>query len=108
MTPEAELGAHAQRVGHSISIHYPDLPRFAEYQASAGPVWQGSKWGVEGWTGYGWVSEKLPDAAGNTFEAAMPKGVPLPTEEDGKKKKNKNKKGDGVDDRGDEDEEEAK
>lgn len=91
-TPEAEAAKHAARVGHSVSIHYPDLPRFAEYQSvSVPPGWQGNKWGVEGWTGYGWQGEKLPSGEGLTFGAPMPKGVPVPTEAEIKKQKEKEK-----------------
>lgn len=96
-TPEAEAAAHAQRVGHSIAIHYPDLPRFAEYQQQqqqqggkgVSSAWQSGKWGVEGWTGFGWAGEKLPMEDGTTFGAPMPKGVPIPTEKEGGKKKKK-------------------
>lgn len=98
---EAEAAAHAQRVGHSIAVHYPDLSRFAEYQQQGGKgvsaAWQSNKWGVEGWTGYGWTGEKLPMEDGTTFGAPMPKGVPIPVEKEGggKNKKKKGKGGDG-------------
>jgi hypothetical protein len=108
-TPEAEAAAHAQRVGHSIAIHYPDLPRFAEYQstAKAGSTWQSGKWGVEGWTGFGWTGEKLPMEDGTTFGAPMPKGVPLPKDNEGKGKKGKKKDGEGGEDDGEGDEKEG-
>jgi hypothetical protein len=92
-TPEAEAARHAARVGHSVSIHYPDLPRFAEYQSVGGaPGWQGNKWGVDGWTGYGWQGERLPDGEGLTFGAPMPQGVGVPTAEELKKQKEREKK----------------
>ena len=80
---------HSAALGHAVAIHYPALPRFAEYnsgggadQAKAG--WTSGKYGAEGWTGCGWEGEKLPNADGASFAAPMPKGVPL--EGEGKKK----------------------
>ena len=100
-TPEAQAASHAARVGHSVAIHYPDLPRFADYtaqggQGGGGKGWTSGRWGVEGWTGYGWEGEKLPDKDGMVFGAPMAKGTPLPWPgESGKKKGKPEPKGDG-------------
>jgi len=107
----AEMQARQQSaaLGHAVAIHYPALPRFAEYnsgggadQAKAG--WTSGKYGAEGWTGCGWEGEKLPNADGASFAAPMPKGVPLEGEGKkkgggggggGKKKKEEGEEGDG-------------
>ncbi|KAK1927158.1 hypothetical protein DB88DRAFT_543639 [Papiliotrema laurentii] len=100
---EAERAAAGATIGRSV--HLPDLPRFAEYQVAAttagakgGSGWQAGKWGVEGWTGYSWAGEKLPDNNGLSFGAPMPPGVQIPKE--GEKKK----KGDGGGEGGEENE----
>lgn len=110
---QAQAQAHSAAVGHAVSIHYPMLPSFAEYNQGGGAklqgagVWQNGSgsWGNADWTGYGLNGERLPDTEGKTFGAPMPKGVPL---EEEKKKgggggggKKKGKGGGGEDGEGD-------
>ncbi|BEJ10898.1 hypothetical protein CspHIS471_0103200 [Cutaneotrichosporon sp. HIS471] len=68
---EAAAARHAQRTGHLVSVHYPDLPAFAEY-GKAKAEWKETQWGVQNWTGFGWARERLPNAQGQTFSAPMP------------------------------------
>ena len=112
----AQAQAHAQAVGHNVVVHYPDLPKFADYNGGKEgnkSGWASAQWGVEGWTGYGCQGDgtKLPDNNGNTFGAPMPKGQEFPKQQGGqpggqggaggggssknkKRNKNKNKKDD--------------
>ncbi|BEJ03175.1 hypothetical protein CcaverHIS641_0103500 [Cutaneotrichosporon cavernicola] len=49
---EAAAAQHAQRTGHLVSVHYPDLPAFAEY-VKAKAEWKETQWGAQNWTGFG-------------------------------------------------------
>lgn len=116
----AQMADRAARMGLH-AVQWPELPAFSTYTgAGAGADkdkdkaktgWRTAPWGTEGWTGFGWEGEKIPNAQGQTFSAPMPKGEPVLIEEEkggGKKKKNKkkNKKdGDGDGEDGEEDEE---
>ena len=97
---QALAAGHSERIGHSVVVHYPDLPKFADYQGDGKNKWQSGQHGIEGWNGFGWEGEKLPNQDGQTFGAPMPPGQPLPVEEKeqgggggggGGKKKNKSK-----------------
>ena len=92
LTPaEVQAHQHSKALGHSVAIHYPVLPTWDEYSGGGKADktktgWTSGKWGVEGWTGYGWDGGKLPNTDGLSFGAPMPQGLPLDTDE-GKKKK---------------------
>ncbi|KAL7422352.1 hypothetical protein Q5752_002998 [Cryptotrichosporon argae] len=99
---QQQADTHATAVGHSVVVHYPVLPAFADYgvrKEAGGAGWRTGKWGTEGWTGYGWEGETLPDEEGRTFGIPMPEGVAIVAEENkeggGGKKKKKKKKGKG-------------
>ena len=79
-TPETAAAAHAQKIGHDVGVYYPDLPKFADYDSKkGGNGWKSGQYafGVDGWTGFGWAGEKLPDAEGRIFGAPMPSGAPM-------------------------------
>lgn len=81
---EIQARRHSTALGHAVTIHYPDLPKFEAYTGVAADKaktgWTSGKYGIEGWTGYGWDGEALPDADGLTFGTPMPKGVPIEVE----------------------------
>ncbi|WWC63464.1 uncharacterized protein I303_106067 [Kwoniella dejecticola CBS 10117] len=112
---EKQAQEHAKKVGHSVVVHYPMLPSWAEYGGQADKAkngWQTANNSlVNGWNGYGWTEDKLPKTGELTFGKPAPAGEPL---EGAKKKKKKNKKkkggasgggGGGGDEGGDDDEE---
>lgn len=68
----ATASAHAALVGHPVAVHYPSLPKFDDYPASKN--WRRSTWGMQGWTGFGWAGETLPDKNGLVFGNPMPEG----------------------------------
>ncbi|ORX38388.1 hypothetical protein BD324DRAFT_620656 [Kockovaella imperatae] len=74
----SQAQAYSAAMGHNVIVHYPDLPKFGEYQGGKGS-WSSARRGTDGWTGYGWEGEgtKLPDKDGLTFGAPMPKGQEL-------------------------------
>ncbi|ORY35657.1 hypothetical protein BCR39DRAFT_25778 [Naematelia encephala] len=90
---------HSATIGHAVSVHYPDLPRFADYQTTGKAQWtgvNGSK-GMDAWSGYGYQGESLT-LDGPTFSAPMPKGEPInagASEGGGGKKPQKSKGGGG-------------
>ena len=98
---ERQADSHSQTMGHAVSIHYPDLPSWAEYGKTipkGQTGWQTTKLGTEGWTGYGYDGNKLPNAQGQTFGAPMPPGEQIQGQQGqggGKKNKKKNKGGGG-------------
>ncbi|EIW68222.1 hypothetical protein TREMEDRAFT_63386 [Tremella mesenterica DSM 1558] len=84
---EKQATWHSKTLGHAVTVHYPDLPSWADYGKNIPKTqgsWQSGRWGVEGWTGYGYDGEKLPNAQGETFGAPMDKGVLSKTGDDGK------------------------
>ncbi|OCF43994.1 hypothetical protein I317_02100 [Kwoniella heveanensis CBS 569] len=77
---QAEIQAqeHSARVGHSVVVHYPMLPSWAEYekgnQGKAGNGWQSGRNGMMGWNGFGWDEDKAPKAGEMTFGKPAPVG----------------------------------
>ncbi|WWC71427.1 uncharacterized protein I206_105383 [Kwoniella pini CBS 10737] len=114
---EKQAQEHTRKVGHSVVVHYPMLPTWAEYGGQTDKSkngWQTANNSlVNGWNGYGWTEDNLPKTGELTFGKPAPIGEPL---EGAKKKKKKKKKkggagggggGGGGGDEGGEDDEEG-